>query len=73
MLLYFCGSSIYAQVKDKLVTISFKNIPLSEAMARIEKESGYTFFYDATQVNSNQKVSLNVSNSSIAEAYGNSV
>ena len=46
MLLYFCGSSIYAQVKDKLVTISFKNIPLSEAMARIEKESGYTFFYD---------------------------
>lgn len=68
MLLYFCGSSIYAQVKDKLVTISFKNIPLSEAMARIEKESGYTFFYDATQVNSNQKVSLNVSNSSIAEA-----
>ncbi len=48
------------QIKDKLITISFSNITLKEAMNRIEKSSGYTFFYDGNQVNTQQKVSLNV-------------
>lgn len=56
--LLFFSVVLSAQVKEKMITISFSKIPLSEAMARIEKTSGYTFFYDATQVNVKQEVSL---------------
>lgn len=48
-----------AQQSDKeKISISFKNIPLKEAMQEIEKVSKYTFFYDATEMNLKQPVSL---------------
>lgn len=56
---------IYAQNKEKLITLKFTNIPLSEAMLQVEKVSGYTFFYESQQINVNQKVSLNVKNETI--------
>ena len=59
LLLILCVP-LSAQVKEKLITISFSNLPLSEAIKRIENVSEYTFFYDASQVNVKQKVSLNV-------------
>ena len=37
-------------------------------MGRIEKSTGYTFFYDAAQVNVKQKVSLNSKNELISKA-----
>ena len=43
--LLFFSVVLSAQVKEKMITISFSKIPLSEAMARIEKTSGYTFLY----------------------------
>lgn len=68
LLLFFCAISLSAQVQEKKITINFSNIPLSEAMSRIEKSTGYTFFYDAAQVNVKQKVSLNSKNELISKA-----
>lgn len=52
-----------AQDGNEKINLSFKGIPLKEAMKKIEKESNYTFFYDATETNVNQPVTLNVKNS----------
>lgn len=68
LLLLFCVLNVPAQVKEKLITISFSNIPLSEAMVKFEQKSGYTFFYDAAQVNIQQKVSLNATNLTVSKA-----
>lgn len=57
-----------AQVKEKLITVNFSKIPLSEAISRVEKVSAYTFFYDAAQVDLKQKVSLNVQNATANQA-----
>lgn len=65
LLLLFCAFNLSAQVKKKLITISFSNIPLSEAMKRVEQVSSYTFFYDAKQIDTTQKVSLNVKEEAI--------
>lgn len=54
LLLILCVP-LSAQVKEKLITVSFSNLPLSEAIKRIENVSEYTFFYDASQVNVKQK------------------
>ena len=66
--LLFFSVVLSAQEIEKMITISFSKIPLSEAMARIEKTSGYTFFYDATQVNVKQEVSLNVKQGSCIQS-----
>lgn len=64
-LLLFLGVCLYAQEKEKKISLSFTGIPLQEAMKRIEKESGYTFFFDAKQTDLNQKVSVNVRNTPV--------
>ena len=53
-------SQIYAAEQDGKITLSFSDIPLREALSRIEKVSDYTFFYDEKNVNVNQKVRLDV-------------
>lgn len=68
LLLLFCVLSLSAQVKEKLVSVSFANIPLSEAMAKFQQASGYTFFYDAAQINVQQKVSIDVKNMTVSKA-----
>lgn len=67
-LLLFLSVCLYAQEKEKKVSLSFNGIPLQEAMKRIEKESGYTFFYDAKQTDLNQKVSVNIKNQPVQVA-----
>lgn len=60
LLACLCLPLFAQQIQDKPITISFSDIPLKEAMNRIEQTSGYTFFYDGNQVNVTQKVSLSV-------------
>ncbi len=62
LLVCLCLPLFAQQMKEKLITISFSNITLKEAMNRIEQSSGYTFFYDGNQVDTRQKVSLDVRN-----------
>lgn len=56
---------IFAQSGTEKMSISFSKIPLKEAMAKIEKASGYLFSYDATEINTDQLVSLNCKNEEI--------
>ena len=53
-------SQIYAAEQDGKITLSFSDIPLREALSRVEKVSDYTFFYDEKNVNVDQKVRLDV-------------
>lgn len=68
LLLLLLNAPLPAQVKEKLITLSFANIPLKEAMAKIEKSTNYTFFYDASQINVQQKVSLKVKDATAQNA-----
>lgn len=68
LLLLFCVLSLSAQVKEKRITISFSSITLADAMKRIENASGYTFFYDASQIDTKQTVSLSVKDQLVKKA-----
>lgn len=50
------------------ISIQFRNIPLVEAIDKIDQHSEYTFFYDPGSLNLKQKVSLNADNMSIDKA-----
>lgn len=56
------------QEKGNTITDNFQNLPVSEAIKRIENVSNYTFFYDASLVNVKQAVSLDVKAASIEDA-----
>ena len=60
--------NLFAQAPGESLTISFQNIPLSEAIKKIESVSKYTFFYDALKLDVNQKVSLNANNTPVRQA-----
>lgn len=64
LFLLFClfAIGVSAQSGTEKISISFQNVPLKEAMEKIEKASGYTFSYDATVTNVDQRVSLNAQN-----------
>lgn len=68
LLLLFCVLNLSAQIKEKRITLSFSNIALSDAMKRIEKASGYTFFYDASQIDVKQPVSLSAKDQFVKKA-----
>ena len=67
ILMLFCTTFLMAQT-EKRFSLSFSNIPLSEAMPKVEKASGYTFFYNPTEVNIKVKVSLSVQNETVRKA-----
>ena len=67
-LLLLCMLNLSAQAQEKRITASFSDISLSEAMWRIEQSIGYTFFYDATQVRVEQKVSLECKDENLSVA-----
>ena len=60
--------NLFAQAPGETITISFQNIPLSEAIKKIESVSKYTFFYDALKLNVAQKVSLNAQKTPVQQA-----
>ena len=64
----FVSNTFAQQVKQNTITISFQNLPISEAIKRIENAGSYTFFYDASLIDVSQKVSLDVKTVSITEA-----
>lgn len=57
-----------AQTKDASITVKLKNVPLSEAIKKIEKASKYTFFYDAQKIDLKQKVSLDATKMPVKQA-----
>ena len=66
VLLLFCAlQQLVAQSVERLITVSFTNIPLSEAIKKIESVSNYTFVYDANKINLKQNVSLSIKDAAI--------
>lgn len=51
--------------KNHLITVSGKNAPIITVMKQIEKQSGLTFFYDNSQVNTNRNVSISAKDQSL--------
>jgi TonB-linked SusC/RagA family outer membrane protein len=69
-LIFFLSGFLHLQASEITgkITVSFTNLPLSEAIKRVEKTSGYTFFYDANKTDIHQRVSLNVVNTDMEKA-----
>ncbi|MCK9310807.1 MAG: SusC/RagA family TonB-linked outer membrane protein [Bacteroidales bacterium] len=67
-LVFFLVLSVSAQTKKGTISINLSDIPVSEAIKKIEDVSSYTFFYDAAKINLNQKVSLSVKDKTIQQA-----
>ncbi len=63
------SASVYSQ-QTKL-SLSMGNVTLEEVFRRIEDNSKYVFFYNAEQVQLDQKVNLNVENQKIEEILTN--
>ena len=55
--------SAFAQVYQ--ITMKKSNASLSSVIAEIEKESGYTFFYNDDQINLGKKISIDVTDVSL--------
>lgn len=53
------------------ISLNFTNIPLSEAIKKIEASSKYTFFFDAEKTDVNQKVSVDIENQTIESIMTN--
>lgn len=62
------GVISYGQQKNDRLTVDLQNVPLSEAISVIEKQSGYTFFYDAGQIDLTSEVTLNADGMPLKEA-----
>lgn len=58
LLMFFSFRLLAAEATDKKITLSFSNLPLKEAIRKVEAASGYTFFYDVHKTDLTQKVSL---------------
>ena len=54
--------------QEPALDMEFTDIPLSEAISRIEKNTRYTFFYDAKQTDLSQRVSLKAKRMPISAA-----
>ncbi len=68
--LVLCGgaTTAFGQAQEPRLDVEFTDIPLAEAIAQIEKNSKYTFFYDAKRTDLTQKVSLRAHRMPISEA-----
>ena len=54
--------------QEPTLDLEFTDIPLSEAISRIEKNTRYTFFYDAKQTDLSQRVNLKAKRMPISAA-----
>ncbi len=68
LLLSFLNVFSQTEKVEKTISIQFSNLSLQAALNRFEQASGYTFFYDAAQVNLDQTVSMNVQQASVSNA-----
>lgn len=59
---FFFVLHLFAQSNEENINASFSQIPLSEAIKKIESVSKYTFFYDSKKIDLAQKVSLPTAN-----------
>jgi TonB-dependent receptor len=62
----FCAS-IFVFGQQKQITLNIKNVTVKEALEALKKTGGYSYWFDAKDLNVSQKVSINVVNKTIDE------
>lgn len=67
LLILISNLGLFSQNVEKEISLSFTEITLSDAIKKIEKSSGFTFFYDASNIDLTQKVSLSVQQKPISQ------
>lgn len=67
-LLLFCIFQVNANTYAQKVSIVKNQLSLPEAFSRIEKQTGYTFFYDKDLIKESVQVDLSLRNASIDQA-----
>ncbi|MDR1681806.1 MAG: TonB-dependent receptor [Candidatus Symbiothrix sp.] len=60
LLIIFIVLPIQVQAKNPLISLNVENAMLKQVFEPIEKQSGFLFFYNETEININEKVSINV-------------
>ena len=70
LFLFFFTVSLFSQTNERKITIAFSDIPLYEAIKKIEASSKLNFFYDALKVDLKVKVSLNAKELLLDKALG---
>jgi TonB-linked SusC/RagA family outer membrane protein len=63
---FTANASINARA-EKTITVNFKNVPLSNVITQIEKQTDYLFVYGETAVDMKRIVSINVKNSKVED------
>ncbi|GAE83248.1 TonB-dependent receptor [Bacteroides reticulotermitis] len=58
LIICFSVTKLCAQSGTEVIDLSFENVPLKEAIDKIEKASEYTFSYNVTEIDIKQLVSL---------------
>lgn len=62
------ASYAQAAVPSQAITLVERNVPLSQALKKIEQLSGYTFLYNTQMVQAARPVTLNLQRATLAEA-----
>lgn len=66
-LLFFAITTANSQQLNNKITLSIENLPLDQAMKKVETISKYTFFYDGNTIQMNRKISLSVKGGTIQD------
>ena len=66
-LLFIASLLVSAESHAQTVTVVGKNVPLKKVFARIEKQTGYTFFYNCAVVKDTRSVTLKVKDATLEE------
>ena len=61
---FFASMFVYSQ--QKKLSLNLNNVTVKEALEAIKKTGGYTYWFDANDLDITQKVSINVINKNIA-------
>ncbi|MCQ6960764.1 TonB-dependent receptor [Mucilaginibacter aquariorum] len=70
LMLFFCSAlslELTAKTFGQQLSLQVQNEPLANVLKRIEKQSTYTFFYNAKEVDVKTPVSINVKNKEVTE------
>lgn len=65
MLLCLCIMSLQTFAQNRVISIKTVNEPIVEVMKKIEKTSGFTFFYNDSTIDKTRKVSVDAKNEDI--------
>lgn len=66
LLLTLYSAKTFSQ--EKAISLNFKDTPIERVIAEIEKQSGYSFFYEQSSIKLTPKISISVQDVSIRQA-----